>query len=376
MRYINPFEKTFPSYPSPTWQYRYDATRSALDSPARLGGYMRAIAALGAETEPAGAVLYAPKWITANWRRSRQRILLIPGSFNPLTWAHVGIAINAWLAMNPVNPVGGERPIAYYLWSGAISTIAKEQVERAAWVDRLAQLVMLARASIHPSGVVLFNKGLYLDQARALRSMIHPETDLVIVVGFDKIVQIFDERFYTDRAAALRELFDLARILVAPRDAAGAEELRALLNQAENRPFAERVAFMEADQAPLSSSQVRAIAATSTAPEDFAMLAPPEACALIRETNAFTQLPSGAPDHYSLRQGWLQTLAGLPVGALRALPQLSELIQRTVVGDADGVAIQAALANGQWANDPARAIADIQALGLFRRTWGRQDSGG
>jgi hypothetical protein len=223
---------------------------------------------------------------------------------------------------------------------------------------------------------VLFNKGLYLDQARALKSMVHPETELVIVVGFDKIVQIFDERFYADRDAALRELFHLARILVAPRDAAGADELRALLNQAENRPFAERVAFLEVSQAPFSSSQVRAIAATSTELEDFATLAPPEACALIRETSAFTQFPSGAPDHYALRQGWLQTLAGLPVRELRALPPLSELIQRTRMGDADGAAIQVALSNGRWANDPERAIADIEALGIFRRTWGRQDSGG
>ncbi len=85
-------------------------------------------------------------------------------------------------------------PVAYYLWSGAISTVAKEQVERAAWADRLAQLATLSRASVHPSGVALFNKGLYLDQARALRTMVHPESELVIVVGFDKIVQIFDER--------------------------------------------------------------------------------------------------------------------------------------------------------------------------------------
>ena len=372
MQETNPLEKVFPTFPGAAWQRRYDATRTALDSPARLGGYLRAIAALSAQREPAGTVLSAPKRMATNWRRSRQRIILIPGSFNPLTWAHVSLAVNAWLLLNPI---GGERPVAWYLWSGAISTIAKEQVERAAWADRLAQLVTLSRASIHPSGVVLFNKGLYLDQARALRSMVHSETELVIVVGFDKIVQIFDERFYTDRDAALRELFRLARILVAPRNADRAEELRSLLNQAENRPFAERVAFMEAGQAPLSSSQVRAIAATSTEPGDFATLAPPEACALIRETSAFTRFPSGELDHYALRQGWLQTLAGLPVRALRALPPLSELIQRTAMGDADGAAIQAALANGRWARDPERAFGDLRALGLLRRRT-TQGSGG
>jgi nicotinic acid mononucleotide adenylyltransferase len=363
MQNINPLERTFPPFPSPAWQYRYDATRAALDSPAHLGEYLRVIDALAAKSETAGRVLYAPKWMIARWRKSRQRIILIPGSFNPLTWAHVTLAINAWLAMNPV---GGERPIAYYLWSGAISTVAKERVERAAWADRMAQLITFSRSSIHHSGVALFNKGLYLDQARALRGMVHPETELVIAVGFDKITQIFDERFYDDRDAALRELFRLARVLVAPRDSAGEEELRALLNRPENRPFAEHVAFMESDQGPLSSSQVRSVAATSTAPKDFATLAPPEACALIRETGAYGQHSPGAPDLYALRQQWLQALAGLPVGALRALPPVSELVQRAALRDADGAAIQAALANGRWAKDPERAIANLRELGLFR----------
>ena len=253
MQNTNPWEQVFPTYPGLAWQQRYDATRAALDSPARLGGYMRAVAALSAESEPAGTIVYAPKWMAANWRKSRQRILLIPGSFNPLTWAHVALATNAWLTLNPI---GGERPVAYYLWSGAISTVAKEQVERAAWADRLAQLVTLTRASIHQSGVVLFNKGLYLDQARALRTMVHPESELVIVVGFDKIVQIFDERYYEDRDAALHELFSLARMLVAPRDSAGDEELRALLDQPENRPFADRVEFMEAGSNTQLSKQM------------------------------------------------------------------------------------------------------------------------
>ncbi len=364
MQNPNPWEQVSPTYPGLAWQQRYDATRAVLDSPARLGGYVRAVAALSAESEPAGTIVYAPKWMAANWRKSRQRILLIPGSFNPLTWAHVALAINAWLTLNPI---GGERPVAYYLWSGAISTVAKEQVERAAWADRLAQLATLSRASVHPSGVALFNKGLYLDQARALRTMVHPESELVIVVGFDKVVQIFDERYYEDRDAALHELFSLAHMLVAPRDSAGKEELRALLDQPENRPFADRVEFMVAGQAPLSSSQVRTIAASSAAPEDLATLAPPESCALIRETGAYTPYSHGAPDLYALRQRWLQALSGLPVGALRALPPISELVRRAAAQTADGAAIQRALADGRWASDPERAFDNLRALGLLRR---------
>jgi nicotinic acid mononucleotide adenylyltransferase len=371
MQDTNPWEQVFPSYPGVAWQQRYDATRAALDSPVLRAEHLRAIAALSAESKPAGSVVYAPKWMTARWRKSRQRILLIPGSFNPLTWAHVALALNAWLTQNPI---GGERPVANYFWSGAISTVAKEQVERATWADRLAQLVALSRSSVHPSGVALFNKGLYLDQARALRSMVHPESELLFVVGFDKIVQIFDERFYADRDAALHELLGLARILVAPRDSAGEEELRALLDQPENRPFADRVQFMKAGEAPLSSSQIRAIAVTASAPEAFWTLAPPESCALIQETGAYTRYPPDAPDLYMLRQQWLQALAGLPIGALRALPPISELVRRAAAQNAEGAAIQAALADGRWTSAPERAIADLRLLGRFRRHWGRQDS--
>jgi nicotinic acid mononucleotide adenylyltransferase len=371
MQNINPLQEVFPSYPALIWQRRYDAARIALDSPERLGGYMRAIAMMSAQTEPVGTVLHAPKWMTTDWRRSRHCILLIPGSFNPLTWAHSRIAIDAWLT---TNPTGSERPVTHYLWSGAISTIAKERVERATWADRLAQLVTFSRASGHPSGVVLFNMGLYLNQARALRSMVHPESELVIVVGFDKIRQIFDERFYEDRDAALHELFSLARILVAPRDSAGKEELRALLDQPENRPFAEHVQILESGQSPLSSTQIRALAASSTSPEWLWTLAPPEACALIRETGAYGEYPPGALDLYMLRQQWLQMLGGLPIGALRALPPISDLIQRAAAQNADGAALQAALAEGRGASDPERAIADLRALGLFRRAWGRQDA--
>jgi nicotinic acid mononucleotide adenylyltransferase len=371
MQNINPLEKVYPSYPTFTWKRRYNATRIALDSPERLGGYMRAIAMMAAESEPIGTVLSAPRGMTTDWRMSRHRILLLPGSFNPLTWAHIGIAVDAWLAMNPI---GGARPVTYYLWSGAISTIAKERVERATWADRLAQLVTLSRASVHHSGVVLFNKGLYLHQARALRRMVHPQSELVIVVGFDKILQIFDAGFYEDRDAALHELFSLARILVAPRDSAGKEELRALLDQPENRTFADHVQILESGPAPLSSTQIRALAANSPSPDGLWTLAPPEACALIRETGAYGEYPPGALDLYLLRQRWLQTLGGLPIGALRALPPISDLIQRAAAQNANGAALQAALAENRWASDPKRAIADLRALGLFRRARGRQDT--
>ena len=48
---------------------------------------------------------------------------------------------------------------------------------------------------------------------------------LVFLVGFDKIVQIFDPRYYDDREDALRQLFSVASFAVAP---AGGPAVRSL----------------------------------------------------------------------------------------------------------------------------------------------------
>ena len=80
-----------------------------------------------------------------------------------------------------------------------------------------------------------------MDQALAAHTR-WPDLDtLLFLVGYDKIVQIFDPRYYDDRDAALRKLFGLASFLVAPRDDATADDLAALLSRPENRPFAGRV---------------------------------------------------------------------------------------------------------------------------------------
>ena len=89
--------------------------------------------------------------------------------------------------------------------------------------------------------MLLFNRGLYVDQALAARTR-WPDLDtLLFLVGYDKIVQIFDPRYYDDRDAALQKLFRLASFLVAPRDDATADDFAALLSRPENRPFAARV---------------------------------------------------------------------------------------------------------------------------------------
>ena len=67
-------------------------------------------------------------------------------------------------------------------------------------------LAMLAKTRSNV-GVVLCNRGLYVEQAEALRQRIlAPGQELVFVVGFDKIQQIVDPRYYADRDASLNRL--------------------------------------------------------------------------------------------------------------------------------------------------------------------------
>jgi nicotinamide-nucleotide adenylyltransferase len=110
-------------------------------------------------------------------------------------------------------------------------------------------------------------------------------TKLYFLLGFDKIVQIFDPHYYTDRDAALRELFSLAEVLVAPREGAGAEELRKLLDAPQNRQFARYVHLMPLD------AQYRHISSTHIR-QDFAAHQqdiPPEVQRFIGETHAYEE---------------------------------------------------------------------------------------
>ena len=113
----------------------------------------------------------------------------------------------------------------------------KEVVTGACLEDRLLLLDLLTEANDRLGSLIL-NRGLYVDQARIVRAAYPDLGELVFLVGFDKIVQIFDPRYYDDRDAALEQLFALASFLVAPRGSDDASALAALLEQPQNCRFA------------------------------------------------------------------------------------------------------------------------------------------
>jgi nicotinamide-nucleotide adenylyltransferase len=178
-----------------------------------------------------------------------RRLALLPGSFNPPTKAHLALAVAAFAT-------GSIDHLDFLL---ASRTVNKERIEGASLSDRL--LLLEALVADRPElGVVLVNRGLYVDQAEIIRAALPSLDELTFVVGFDKVVQIFDPRYYRDRDASLDRLFVLARFLVAPRGSDDLDDLRCLLERSENRRYSNRISPLDLawDYRQMSSSRLRA----------------------------------------------------------------------------------------------------------------------
>lgn len=181
-------------------------------------------------------------------------IIVFPGSFNPPTTAHLALLEQAQLYARTHLSV----PTHLY---AAISKhiVDKEHVERPLILDRILLLQTVLQHHLPDAGILLFNRGLYVEQAEAVYTSFPEVKKLFFLMGFDKIVQILDPRYYDDRNAALRELFKLAELLVAPRGEAHADTLAELLNQPQNKPFAPYIHALPVDPAyrNISSTSIR-----------------------------------------------------------------------------------------------------------------------
>jgi nicotinamide-nucleotide adenylyltransferase len=203
-------------------------------------------------------------------------IIVFPGSFNPPTTAHLAMSRQA----RQFGRLHGGM-LVYAAMSKR--TTDKETVERPLLVDRIVLLDTVLHNHAPRIGILLFNRGLYVEQAEAIRSQYPDVGKLYFLLGFDKIVQVFDAHYYENLDKALRELFALADILVAPRAGAGPAELSALLAQPENAPFAAHVHALPLDASyrDVSSSRVR----QSLAAHEQDM--PPEVRRFVRDTQAY-----------------------------------------------------------------------------------------
>jgi nicotinic acid mononucleotide adenylyltransferase len=204
------------------------------------------------------------------------KIIVFPGSFDPPTTAHLALLKQAWQFSREHGPMHVYAAISKH-------TTDKEGVQRPLLLDRVLLLETVLHHRLRHTGILLFNRGLYVEQAEAVHSAFPQVTQLFFLVGFDKIVQIFDPRYYTHRDHALHELFALAEFLVAPRGKAGSAALKQLLNQSENRQFAGHIHELPLSAAyrDISSTRIR------QSPTAHEQEVPAEVMRFIRETHAY-----------------------------------------------------------------------------------------
>ena len=154
------------------------------------------------------------------------RVGILPGSFNPPTIVHLELARAARRRFH----------LDRVVFSLSSVIIDKERLEGLCREDRLLLLSLLAQD--YPwLGVAVVNRGLYSEQAPGFRASFGGDPDLRFIVGMDKVLQIFDPKYYDDRDRALDALFADVRLVAANREDWGAAELRALLDQPANTPY-------------------------------------------------------------------------------------------------------------------------------------------
>jgi nicotinic acid mononucleotide adenylyltransferase len=231
----------------------------------------------------------------------RNGVIVFPGSFNPPTTAHLALLKQARQFVREHEPLS-----LYAAFSKR--TVDKEAVERPLLLDRIMLLDLVLRRHIAHTGIMLFNRGLYVEEAQAIRRSFPRVKRIVFLLGFDKIVQILDPRYYKDRDASLSELFRLAELLVAPRGNDGEQELSDLLHQEQNKRFAHSIHSLPFTSAyrTISSSDIRQGVAGSD--QDV----PQEVRQFIRRTRAYSaplqQRDGTTIDYYGQRMRYLQQI--------------------------------------------------------------------
>ena len=183
-------------------------------------------------------------------------IVVFPGSYNPPTNAHLAMLAEAQQFAH--SATGDDQGLLIYA-AFSKRTTDKENVDRPLMLDRIILLDTLLKQCLPHTGIMLFSRGLYVEQAEAVRASFPAVRRLFFLLGFDKIVQILDPHYYDDRDAALNTLFSLAELLVAPRGTANAGTLSDLLRQPQNQPFATHIHALPLSSAyrDISSSRIR-----------------------------------------------------------------------------------------------------------------------
>ncbi|HXF56059.1 MAG TPA: adenylyltransferase/cytidyltransferase family protein [Actinomycetota bacterium] len=238
------------------------------------------VAAWGADRPSARGLAARPPWPEAlleELRRARDPTLvvhpepgpvatvgLLPGSFDPLTVAHAALAEAA-------RREGAELVVLLY----SVRTLPKEGDVAPPLLSEPERLAALERFVRGRPGLAVgvCSHGLLADQAEAAARRF-PSSELWVVVGSDKVLQLFHPRWYEDRDQALGRLFGRATVRYAVR-AGDDGRVEEVLARAENAPWRDRVRPLAADPGVASVSS-RTVRERLGRGEDVRALVPPE----------------------------------------------------------------------------------------------------
>jgi nicotinic acid mononucleotide adenylyltransferase len=196
---------------------------------------------------------------------------LLSGSFDPITVAHVRLA-EAALATSD---------LVVFVYS--VRTLPKEGrgAEQASLLTELERLEALSHVCAGDArfAAAVCSRGLLVEQVEAAAAAF-PGAELSVVVGSDKLLQLFDPRWYEDSDAATSAL--LSRALVRFGIRSGDERaVRRLLRRDDLGPRLDRLRPLDVppEVAAVSSSHVRDLIRREL---DVSELIPEEARPIVR----------------------------------------------------------------------------------------------
>ena len=193
-------------------------------------------------------------------------VALLAGSFDPITVAHVAMA-------ESVRSVADLVVLTY-----AVRTLPKEPGTPGPLLTERERIRVVAAVCAGRPGLALglCSHGLLADQVAAAAERL-PGAAFVVVLGSDKLRQLFDPAWYGDRDATLGALFGAAEVRFAVR---AGDDVGAALAEAERLGHSGRIRPLEVDPL-IASIAARAVRARARAGEEIGGLVPAEAVAVV-----------------------------------------------------------------------------------------------
>ena len=172
---------------------------------------------------------------------------VLPSAFNPPTRAHLRL-------LDLAQGVAGVEGSAALLTTRNVA----KGVEAASLEDRIGML-LAARASRPGLAVLAANQARIVDQAAGLRDA-WPEAAFDFVLGYDTLVRLFDQQYYTGAMeAVLDPFFEGHRVIAANRGEVPASGVDAYVAEQASR-YADRITAVALDRehGRMASSDIRA----------------------------------------------------------------------------------------------------------------------